>query len=129
MSTLKGLMIKGGIREGLQEGTSKMADRLCYGFTKTDSGLAINEAEAENVRWIFERYLLGDSLGKIADGLAAHGIPSPVGKAKWNRQAIDKLLSNEKYVGCARLQKTTTKDGKGSPLYKGIFSQKAFILR
>ena len=36
------------------------------------------------------------------------GIPSPTGKPKWNREAIDKLLSNEKYTGCVLLQKTVS---------------------
>ena len=36
------------------------------------------------------------------------GIKSPTGKDKWNREAIDKLLSNEKYVGAVLLQKTVT---------------------
>ncbi|WP_300586167.1 recombinase family protein, partial [uncultured Oscillibacter sp.] len=55
---------------------------------------------------IFERYLAGDSLGKIAAGLERQGIPSPTGKPRWNREAIDKLLSNEKYTGRVLLQKT-----------------------
>ena len=58
------------------------------------------------VSWIFERYLAGDSLGKIAAGLERQGILSPTGKPKWNREAIDKLLSNEKYTGRVLLQKT-----------------------
>jgi hypothetical protein len=111
--TLKELSVKGGIREGFRDGTSKMADRPCYGYSKSgDGSLVINEAEAKIVLWIFKRYLAGDSLGKIANGLAAKGIPSPTGKAKWNRQAIDKLISNEKYIGCALLQKTVTENGK-----------------
>ncbi|MEG2668817.1 MAG: recombinase family protein, partial [Lachnospiraceae bacterium] len=32
----------------------------------------------------------------------------PTGKAKWNREAISKLLSNEKYTGSVLLQKTTS---------------------
>lgn len=57
------------------------------------------------MRWIFERYLAGDSLGEIAAGLAKHGILSSTGKPRWNREAIDKLLSNEKYTGRVLLQK------------------------
>ena len=34
------------------------------------------------------------------------GILSPTGRPKWNREAIDKLLSNEKYTGRVLLQKT-----------------------
>ena len=99
--------IKAGLRQGFQEGNSKMAKRKCYGYTVGfDGKLVINSDEAQVVRWIFERYLAGDSLGKIASGLEQQGIPSPTGKSKWNREAIDKLLSNEKYTGRVLLQKT-----------------------
>ena len=99
--------IKAGLRQGFQEGNSKMAKRKCYGYTVGfDGKLVINSDEAQVVRWIFERYLAGDSLGKIVFGLEQQGIPSPAGKSKWNREAIDKLLSNEKYTGRVLLQKT-----------------------
>ena len=99
--------IKASLRKGFQDGSSKMAQRKCYGYDVTEDGsLHINHDEAKVVRWIFGRYLKGDSLGKIAAGLERMGIPSPTGKAKWNREAIDKLLSNEKYTGRVLLQKT-----------------------
>ena len=60
------------------------------------------------MRWIFERYIAGDSLGKIVTGLEKQGISSPTGRLKWNREAIDKLLSNEKYTGRVLLQKTVS---------------------
>ena len=116
-----------------------MADRTCYGYIKSDGDcLVINETEAEIVCWIFERYLSGDGLGKIAAGLAERNIFSPTGNQKWNRQAIDKLLSNEKYIGCILLQKTVTEDGQqirnhghaNQYLYQnshpGIISQETF---
>ena len=84
-----------------------MAHRKCYGYEVGSNGeLAVNPEEAKVVRWIFERYLAGDSLGKIASGLEQQGIPSPTGRPKWNREAINKLLSNEKYTGRVILQKT-----------------------
>ena len=99
--------IKAGLRQGFQKGNSKMAKRKCYGYTVGfDGKLVIDSVEAQVVRWIFERYLAGDSLGKIASGLEQQGISSPTGKSKWNREAIDKLLSNEKYTGRVLLQKT-----------------------
>ena len=99
--------IKNGLRKGFQDGSSKMARRKCYGYTVgSDGQLVINSDEAQVVHWIFERYLAGDSLGKIASGLEQQGIPSPTGRAKWNREAIDTLLSNEKYTGRVLLQKT-----------------------
>lgn len=99
--------IKNGLREGFQDGSSKMARRKCYGCAVDSRGnLIINPTEAQVVHWIFERYLLGDSLGKIATGLERQGVCSPSGKLRWNREAIDKLLSNEKYTGRVLLQKT-----------------------
>lgn len=84
-----------------------MTKRRCYGYEVGSGGeLAVNPDEAQVVCWIFERYLAGDSLGKIATGLAKQGILSPTGKPRWNREAIDKLLSNEKYTGRVMLQKT-----------------------
>lgn len=84
-----------------------MAHRKCYGYEVGSNGeLAVNPEEAKVVRWMFEQYLAGDSLGKIASGLEQQGIPSPTSRPKWNREAINKLLSNEKYTGRVLLQKT-----------------------
>ena len=101
--------IKTSLRQGFQDGSSKMAKRKCYGYDiNSDGELAVNPDEAKVVCWIFERYLVGDSLGKIAAGLEKQGISSPTGRPKWNREAIDKLLSNEKYTGRVLLQKTVS---------------------
>lgn len=99
--------IKSGLRKGFQDGSSKMAKRKCYGYeVSSDGELTVNPNEARIVCWIFEQYLAGNSLGKIAAGLERQGIPSPTGRPRWNREAIDKLLSNEKYTGRVMLQKT-----------------------
>ena len=103
----KSEVIKAGLRKGFQDGSSKMVRRKCYGYeVGPDGELAVNSDEAWVVGWIFERYLAGESLGKIAAGLEKHGVLSPTGKPRWNREAIDKLLSNEKYTGRVLLQKT-----------------------
>lgn len=101
--------IKTGLRKGFQDGSSKMARHKCYGYTVNPDGrLAMNPDEANVVIWIFEQYLAGDSLGEIVAGLNRQGILSPTGKSKWNREAINKLLSNEKYTGRVLLQKTAS---------------------
>lgn len=103
----KSTQITEGLRKSFQSTDCKMANRICYGYTTAADGeLAINEVEANVVRSIFKRYLGGDSFGKIATALEKQGIQSPTGKAKWNREAISKLLSNEKYTGSVLLQKT-----------------------
>lgn len=69
--------IKNGLRKGFQVGSSKVAKRRCYGYELgSDGELAVNPDEAKVVCWIFEQYLAGDSLGKIAAGLeSAHAGP------------------------------------------------------
>lgn len=90
-------LIKEALRDQFKSGTSKMAKRICFGYEQDEYGnLVINPKEAEIVRWMFKRYLSGYSLGKIANELYQKGIKSPTGKERWNREAIDKLLSNEK---------------------------------
>ena len=37
-------------------------------------------------------------MGKIIDMLFVKGIPSPTGNLKWTRAAVDKLLTNKKYI-------------------------------
>ena len=106
---LKSEAIKSGLRKGFQDGRSKMAKRKCYGYDiNPDGELTVNPDEAKVVCWIFEQYLAGNSLGKIVAGLEKQCIPSPTGRSKWNREAIDKLLSNEKYTGRVLLQKTVS---------------------
>ena len=101
--------IKNGLRKGFQDGSSKMAKRKCYGYdVGPDGKLTVNPDETKVACWIFERYLAGDSLGEIATGLEHQGILSPTGRPRWNREAIDKLLSNEKYTGRVLLQKTVS---------------------
>jgi len=103
--------IKAGLRKGFQDGSSKTAHRKCYGYeVGPDSELVVNPGEAQVVCWIFEQYLSGKSLGKIAAGLEQQGVLSPTGRSKWNRKVIDKLLSNEKYTGDVLLQKTFVED-------------------
>ena len=78
MNIEKNKFIRDGLQKGFRDGTSKVAQHRCYGYN-TDLGgeLVLNPDEATITRWTFARYLSGDSLGKIAAGLEAQGIPSP----------------------------------------------------
>lgn len=55
-------------------------------------------------------YLNGLSLLSIVKELYQQDIKSPTGKDRWSVSAIDKILSNEKYVGNVLLQKTYVSD-------------------
>jgi len=72
--------------------------KLPYGYVLVNGEIVVHEEKANVVRSIFEYYLAGASLGKVVDMLGAKGIPSPSGNLKWIRAAVDKLLSNAKYI-------------------------------
>ena len=99
--------IKWSLKAGFKDGSSKLANRICYGYTHDENGnLVISSSEAETVRLIFQFYLDGHSLSGIVKELHTRGILSPTGKESWTPAAVDKLLSNEKYTGNVLLQKT-----------------------
>lgn len=96
------------------------------GYTKDEGGnLVIVPKEAELVRRIFRLYLEGLSCMKIAERLTNEGILTVTGKNGWHATVIHKMLSNEKYMGDALLQKTYTVDFlmKKRVLNKGIVPQ------
>ena len=79
--------------------------RIPYVFSLTPAGfLEIKENEANVVQMIFDYYLAGASLGKVVDMLYKKQIPSPTGKVKWTRSAVDHLLSNSKYIAIVGLE-------------------------
>ena len=110
-SVAKSRSIRWGLAHSFASGTSGLANRVCYGYTNDSQGNLIIDAEkAENVKLIFALYLSGYSLSKIAKELKVKGILSPTGKETWTSMTIDKILTNEKYVGNVILQKTYIPD-------------------
>ena len=101
--------IKWGNRRSAENGTSKLYDRKCYGYTNDDTGhLIINPEEADVVRLIFQLYLDGYSVVKIVKELNARGIPSPTGNETWCKHTIEVMLTNLKYTGNSPVLQTTT---------------------
>lgn len=82
--------------------------RIPYGFDQTKTGvLEIDESTAEVVQMIFNYYIAGASLGKVVGILYREQIPTPTGKAKWTRAAVDHVLSNSKYIAIVGLETFT----------------------
>ena len=48
---------------------------------------------------IFDLYVQGNGVRKIKKYLESHGIKTVTGKSEWSTSTIDRMLSNEKYVG------------------------------
>lgn len=101
--------VKMGLQFRYQNGEVQVNHNWFLGYTKDENGhLIIDEEQAVVVRRIFREYLQGASLKNIADGLMADGIPTATGNMKWRSDGIRKILTNEKYMGDALLQKTYT---------------------
>lgn len=109
-SMTKSRNIKWGLEKRFLSGDSKLAQRKCYGYKNDNGVLTIDTEEADIVKKIYKMYLEGFSLSGIAKELYRQNIKSPTGKDKWTAAAIDKILSNEKYIGNVLLQKTYVPD-------------------
>lgn len=95
--------MKWGIRQRAAQGTSKLYNRKCYGYDHDEtSKLIINEEQAPIVRKIFNWYIGGFSINGIIKELEKLNIHSPTRKKRWNKRALEVMLSNEKYKGVVR---------------------------
>ena len=78
--------------------------RFLFGYRINGAKIEIDPAQADIVREVFERAVNGESFTAIAKDLNNRNITRCLG-GKWNSQRIRDLLSNEKYLGNALLQK------------------------
>ena len=103
--------IKFGIQNRMRSGRTILNHRQFLGYTKGPDGvLQIVPEEAEIVQKIFDLYIQGNGVRKIKKYLESHGIKTVTGKTEWSTSTIDRMLSNEKYVGQVLMQKTYTPD-------------------
>lgn len=103
--------IKWGIRERMREGKVCLNCTRFLGYDKDENGrLVVVESEAVIVRIIFELYLKGFGVRRIKKFLEENGIKTVTGKDVWSTSTIDRILSNEKYVGDVLMQKSFTED-------------------
>lgn len=101
--------IKWGMKRGFESGELKLYARKCFGYNKSETGeLIIDEEQAEVVRKIFDLYLSGYSVDMIINELVAKSVKTSTGKEKWSKRTIQKMLTNEKYIGNVILGKTYT---------------------
>lgn len=81
------------------------------GYRKgTDGQPEIVPEEAEVIKRIYHRYLDGCTLGQIKRELDEDKVPTAQGVESWSPAIIHNILTNEKYIGDALLQKTYITD-------------------
>jgi len=100
--------IKWGLVKAIELGL--YSPKCVFGYYKKKGRFMIIEKDAEVVRIIFEMYLDGYSLKQIKEFLEMKNYQTSSGKNKWSTSVIDYMLSNEKYSGDIKLQKTYSYD-------------------
>lgn len=99
------------IHRKYQNGEFSLPYKHFLGYEKGEDGLpSVVPEEAAVVIKIYEMYVYGKTPGTIARILTEQGIPTPAGKKKWRDSTVNSILSNEKYKGSAKLQKSFTYD-------------------
>lgn len=100
-----------GKARSAKDGNVFFAYKSFLGYRRgADGKPEIDPEQANTVRRIYDRFLAGNSLQQIANGLTADGIPTPMGRTVWQVSVVQSILSNEKYKGDALLGKTYVED-------------------
>ena len=98
-----------GIQFRNQQGKVQINHNWFLGYTKDENGkLIIVPEEAAIVQRIYAEYMDGKSFLQIKRSLEADGVLNGAGHKKWHESNIKQILTNEKYIGDALLQKTYT---------------------
>ena len=121
--------IRWGKQKSMQDGNVSLPYKSFLGYRKGKDGRPeIVEEEAKIVREIYQMFLDGKTIRNIAVSLTNHGIPTPKGKQVWSVSTIRSILTNEKYMGDALLQKTYTVDYLTKEVRKNNGEVKQFLV-
>ena len=100
-----------GKQQAMKEGRVVIQYKHLLGYIRGENGKPeIVPEQAEIIRFIFKRYLAGDTLRAIKAQLEAEQIPYATGEVSWNISTLQSILQNEKYCGDVIMQKTFRKD-------------------
>ena len=100
-----------GKQKSAEAGKVDFQYKKMLGYRKgTDGQPEIVPEEAEIIRRIYRRYLAGRSLGQIKLELEQNNVPTAQKVERWSSAVIHNILTNEKYMGDALLQKTYITD-------------------
>ena len=103
--------VRWGKEQSAREGNVSFHYKNFLGYRKGDDGNPeIVPEEAEIIRYIYERFLAGDSHQTIINNLQNKKILTPGRKEKWTYGTLHSILTNERYMGDAIINKTYTVD-------------------
>ena len=93
-----------------------------YGYDYINGKLIINQNESENVKNIFQNYLNGISMKKIAGELNYKSVPTKLNK-KWGIQTVSLILKNPIYCGYLHWEKYLNPNDHPSIIDKNSFNE------
>lgn len=103
--------VRWGKRQAMKEGKAIINYKHLYGYRKgADGRPEIIPEQAEIVRKIYDLFLSGTPIRGILEYLNANNIPNISGESQWAKNAVNSILTNEKYCGDVLLQKTYIDD-------------------
>lgn len=103
--------VRWGKRQAMKEGKAIINYKHLYGYRKgADGRPEIIPEQAEVVRKIYDLFLSGTPIRGILEHLNANNIPNISGESQWAKNAVNSILTNEKYCGDVLLQKTYIDD-------------------
>lgn len=103
--------VKWGQRKKFSDGRFSTCYSRFLGYDRGKDGtMVINPEQAKIVERIYGLFIAGLSPKAIAKQLTEEGASTPGGQKKWYEGTVRSILKNEKYKGCALLQKTYTPD-------------------
>ncbi|MCM1530569.1 MAG: recombinase family protein [Alistipes sp.] len=97
--------VRWSIQKRMQNGTYRNSTPP-FGFRNEAGKLVVDEKQAEIVRQMFEWYVSGCGLKKIADMLNEMNISSGQRCVPWQAKTVQYVLKNERYIGDVMYQKS-----------------------
>ncbi len=111
------------IRRGMRDNAEncKVNGPLPFGYVRGEDGrYAIDPAQAEIVRYIYDQVLQGVSFTDISNELNGRGIKTRLGN-NWNKNSFHRLLTNKVYIGVYQHCGYTDEHGVPPILEKEVF--------
>ena len=103
--------VKWGVRKRMAKGQRKMNVKTTLGYKTNHEGkVIIDESTKGIVIQVFNLFAAGYTYREIAKIMTDRGIKTGTGKEVWKVYDVDKIISNEKYVGDFVMQKTVVVD-------------------
>ncbi len=91
-----------------------------FGYTYRNGIRVVDEQEATAIRKIFQAYQQGASLSEIAAMMTRQKVPYSEKQLLWNKNMVDRILSNPRYTGEAGYQPIVD-----TATYQSVMSHKA----